>query len=842
MMMFKKMGLGLGVLLICGMSAGAQDEMVSRLERKAYDFFAAVQSPSGFVLDRMNDASVISSAGVGYQLASICIGLQREWLTRDAASEQMLNVLHALELLPVQHGFFASYYHSEKYVPLPLNHPSDDGGNTVATAWLMSGMLLAQSVFDAPNDAESEIRGLCSSFFSAVEWDWMFGSNDGTSQYRMAAFWSPSTGYSEERLDAAQNISAMMAYLLSFGSIAHTAPLDSWQLGWRATYQYLLYDQWRMIKCPPLLKQLEVHAWLPLRYLRDGADDYWTSAYLAVEANRTYAQRNLYPEYALWGLSSCESPNGFELYGYPPELGAAEQDKVICLPALVSSYPFLPESVRKALSDTGRRFNDQVFGPYGFYDAVCPEQHWSFKDYTASFLGQVMLHMNQMQPDSMARRLDRHPVIRSAMSKIGMDLLIDDFEAVPMPCIPATWIPSLGYSMQRTDEAPAQGRFSMSGTVNSRFGATSPWVCRPSQHDFSQWDAIKIWSRYAALLDVRMVDGRGRELSLKAASSLEGDQGWRHLYYRIPGDSDFDYTDVTELRIFPLSLDGAGKGVIGLDDIRLTRRIITRPPPQPDGLTVEKTRMPGEVVLRWKPLDKMLHPMAWKYLFKCSKHPLRENRDFSTYQDLPGYDSASVGLQHSEIFVSGLPSDSTWYFGARTQDVDGNMSTTAAGSGMYIGRIDYPDRFELDYFDGNTRNRWITTPSIQVTKTQRVFLQGVSCLEVNYRKTTEADRWAYLGVDLDIRDFSHYRYIRMWVAGETSLMLRLIDHSGKTADTAIERVSNLDGWSPVTFDIGQLSGINMSAIERIQIYVQPDKTNMAGMFYLDALELSKSKN
>ena len=87
-----------------------------------------------------------------------------------------------------------------------------------------------------------------------------------------------------------------------------------------------------------------------------------------------------------------------------------------------------------------------------------------------------------------------------------------------------------------------------------------------------------------------------------------------------------------------------------------------------------------------------------------------------------------------------------------------------------------------------------------------------------------------------------YRYLSMWVAGTADLVLRFVDTHGAQQDTTVEKTVNPDAWSPIFFDLAKLNRIDRRSIERIMLFVEPDKVNIAGTIYIDSISLCNTRN
>ncbi len=69
----------------------------------------------------------------------------------------------------------------------------------------------------------------------------------------------------------------------------------------------------------------------------------------------------------LWGLTASYTTDGYSAHHPENDLG------VISPTAALSSFPYTPDESMEVLKNLYYNYGDKVFGRYGFYDALSPE-------------------------------------------------------------------------------------------------------------------------------------------------------------------------------------------------------------------------------------------------------------------------------------------------------------------------------------------------------------------------------------------------------------------------------------------------------------------------------------
>ena len=134
-----------------------------------------VGKSSGLVKDRLL-ADVCSVAGVGFQLSSLPIGVERGWITRDQGEERAKKVLNTLAKRQDNRksGVLLHFVDLDTGGPLPQG--KSEQASTIDHALFLAGAMPAAQYFGG------EVAERVGSFVRDTNWKWYgvsSGANDG---------------------------------------------------------------------------------------------------------------------------------------------------------------------------------------------------------------------------------------------------------------------------------------------------------------------------------------------------------------------------------------------------------------------------------------------------------------------------------------------------------------------------------------------------------------------------------------------------------------------------------------------------------------------------------------
>lgn len=341
------------LLCLCCSPAPDDDAFTETLQRAAWAYFAAETHPeTGLTKDRAgtfgtDQHSVASLAATGFQLAALPIAAERGWLSRDEAVARAKRTLRtALERLPSEHGWLPHFVDWRTGARVWNCEYS-----SIDTGLFLAGALVAGAAFGG------EVQTLVDRFDQRLDFVWMLNGGETLSHG-----WKPESGFITYRW-AAYNEHLVLS-LLALGSPTHPAPASLWQ-AWRRE-PYGSYDGLQTFEGPLFLHQYPA-CFLDWRGLQDGEFDYWEVARHATLIARRWAANDpaakalgYGPDF--WGVSACDTPDGYQALRCPP--GRPNAEGTISPWNIAASLPFAPEICLPTLRKL--QANPDYFGRYGF--------------------------------------------------------------------------------------------------------------------------------------------------------------------------------------------------------------------------------------------------------------------------------------------------------------------------------------------------------------------------------------------------------------------------------------------------------------------------------------------
>jgi len=432
------------------------DPFIADVQKRTFRFFWETTNPSnGLARDRFPSPSPSSIAAVGFALTAYPIGIERGYITREAARDRVLATLRFFHQAPQgpqrrgttgHKGFFYHFLDMETGLRSGQSELS-----TVDTALFLAGALFCQSYFDGADAEEAQIRSLAEKIYRRVDWRWV--------QSRPPAIghgWLPECGFLP--YDWRGYNEAMIVYLLALGSPTHPVERSAWD-AWTSTYDQSWESEFGEphLAFAPLFGHQYCQTWIDLRGLQDGylserGLDYFENNRRAIYAQRSYAIANPegWKDYGrdVWGLTASDGPADVE-HKYAGELrlfrsyagrGAVGPDRyddgTLAPTAVIGSMPFTPELVMPAVRELHRRYGEHIYAEYGFLDAFnpsfdfdvplaqgrrIPDFGWVASDYLGIDQGPIVAMIENGTSELVWRVMRKNPHVRRGLERAGFN-------------------------------------------------------------------------------------------------------------------------------------------------------------------------------------------------------------------------------------------------------------------------------------------------------------------------------------------------------------------------------------------------------------------------------------
>ncbi len=418
---------------------------IDELQRRTFHYFWDLADSVNFQTpDRYPTLTFSSIAATGFGLSSYLVGVERGYISREAAAERVVQTLRVLSRLPQgdapegvsgYKGFFYHFLTLDKATRFKQVELS-----SIDTGLLMAGVLSVMSYFDEEKPVEQEIRNLADALYRRVEWDWMLDDS-----LRLSMGWHPESGFIPARWQGYNE--AMVLLLMAIGSPTHPIPAECWDR-WCSTYEWAEFQGQENVQFDPLFGHQYSHVWIDFRgiqdaYMRGKGIDYFENSRRATLSNRAYCIQNPkgfsgYWENC-WGLTACDGPanekrsaNGkeWQFFDYRARGASAQRvvdDGTIAPTAAGGSVPFEPELCLAALEYMWNTHYHGLIGEYGFKDAFNlsytfgqgNKNGWFDVDYLGIDQGPILLQIENYRSGLLWEVMKKNPYILEGLKKAG---------------------------------------------------------------------------------------------------------------------------------------------------------------------------------------------------------------------------------------------------------------------------------------------------------------------------------------------------------------------------------------------------------------------------------------
>jgi hypothetical protein len=362
--------------------ANEDERLLDEVQRGCFNFLWHHTDPvTGMVPDRASEMSVVSVAGVGFQLSGVVVGVERGWVTRAEGEVRVLRILRALAANPENRmaGLFYHYIDARTAGQPAPGKAYEQIVSTIDSALLFAGVLTAGEYFGG------ESKVIADGLFAAADWKFFVAGDEAKpnerrfislgwkpddvknptgpgkllpytwadcgDEHRLVTFLAVSAPNPEHRVDAEMYYRLRRSVGMDGGGTAETVGPIAW-FPWSGA----------------LFVQIFAHCWLD--YAAMGADeparfgfaqrprvDWWENARRTVLMHRRKAVANPLKKPTLgenaWGLTASDVSGGYAVPGLFPDR--------IPIPGATVEVDFPLAGTERIKDDYG----DGTIAPYG---------------------------------------------------------------------------------------------------------------------------------------------------------------------------------------------------------------------------------------------------------------------------------------------------------------------------------------------------------------------------------------------------------------------------------------------------------------------------------------------
>jgi hypothetical protein len=322
----------------------------------------------GLTVDTTKNLNRSSIASVGYSLTAWVIGAERGFIPPHRAREITCESLKTLlDNVNHHHGFYAHMLDMETGERWKTSEYS-----TIDTAICLNGVITAAAYFAG----DSAIQELSQQILERVDWNFIIFERGEQTLFRMA--YNPDHGgdYFEGQpgIISQWDMSAEQK-MMYFQAANQVKPEVAVRLYRGFSRDEGEFDGQTIIIIPngSLYGYHCSEAWLDARrYLDPDGIDWFQNVRLAVLASRSFclehtSRYRTYHEKS-WGLSSGDSPWGYDVFGSRPCIGEPHHNGTVSIWGALASLPYTPLETLE-MAEYLYREHPKTWGPYGFYDA-----------------------------------------------------------------------------------------------------------------------------------------------------------------------------------------------------------------------------------------------------------------------------------------------------------------------------------------------------------------------------------------------------------------------------------------------------------------------------------------
>jgi hypothetical protein len=411
----------------------SDDSLLTLVEKGTFEYFWDGAEPnSGMACERINvngiypenDQHIVSTGGSGFGIMAILVGIERGFVSREAAVERLSKIVHFLEKADRFHGAWPHWLDGQTGKVKPFG-PKDDGADLVETAYLVQGLICARQYFQDGSNREKELAASIDALWKGVEWNWFTKGGKDVLYWH----WSPKNNW-EMNFPVEGYNECLIMYVMAASSPAFPVKPDAYHKGWARNggikghteafgYKLALKHNGAAEYGGPLFWAHYSYLGLDPRNLKDRYADYWQENRNQTLINRQWCIENpgKFKGYGpnCWGLTASYSVKFYAAHapGLNNDLG------VISPTAALSSFPYTPEYSMEALKHFYFDLGDKIWGKYGFYDAFSEQANWYPQQYLAIDQGPEVVMIENYRTALLWRLFMSADEVRQGLTRLG---------------------------------------------------------------------------------------------------------------------------------------------------------------------------------------------------------------------------------------------------------------------------------------------------------------------------------------------------------------------------------------------------------------------------------------
>ncbi|MGB3802228.1 MAG: glucoamylase family protein [Lewinella sp.] len=419
------------------------DQLLDMVQEYTLRYFYENGDPTtGMALER-NQPGIVTTGGTGFGIMGMLVGVQRGWLPRRDVLNRITKIVDFLLTVPRFKGAFSHWLNPNTGEVIPFSE-TDDGGDLVETAFLIQGLLTARQFYKGDAKKQVRLRSKIDQIYRAVDWN---GYRQPGKTDVLTWHYSNNFGWALDLQIRGFN-EAQIVYILAAATpnLAHRIPASLYRTGWAdsgnvTAEPYVNDDCYYGIpmivgeeRGGPLFFSHYSYMGFDPRNKRDEYANYFQRNTNHTLINYRHSLVNPYDREGYgpdtWGLTASDNPFGYR--AHEPE-SAVTDNGTITPTAALSSMPYTPERSLVALKHFYRDLGEEMWGPYGFYDAFNPGENWFADSYLAIDQGPIIGMIENYRSGFLWETFMSSEEIGPALTRLGFE---PDATPITMPAEP----------------------------------------------------------------------------------------------------------------------------------------------------------------------------------------------------------------------------------------------------------------------------------------------------------------------------------------------------------------------------------------------------------------------
>lgn len=411
-------------------------QLMDRVQRDALKYFWDFAEPNSLLgreryhedgIYPQNDKHVVTTGGSGFGLATILVGIERGFVSRQEAVKRLNLIADFLAKADRFKGAWPHWINGETGKVVPFGK-KDNGGDLVETAFLAQSFIMIREYLKNGNAEEKTVAKKYDELWKGIQWNWY------TKGGQKVLYWHWSPEYQWEMNFPLEGYNeCLLTYILAASSPTFSIDADTFYKGWTRNGNYTTtatkYGLPLIVKHNGAQEYGGPMFWEHYSYLGldpNGLSDRNIKNYFDLTRNHALIQYKYSVENPkqwkgygenYWGLTASYTRNEDGSVGYRAH-NPKEDNGVITPTAALSSMPYTPKESMNVLRYLYTQ-KPEFIGSAGPYDATSVHyDNWTTPRYLAIDQGTIAPMIENYRTGLLWKLFMNAPEIQKGLKKL----------------------------------------------------------------------------------------------------------------------------------------------------------------------------------------------------------------------------------------------------------------------------------------------------------------------------------------------------------------------------------------------------------------------------------------